>query len=98
MEIPKTNLGKWSMILNILFLIIISLSIILVIVLKILSFDDHWWGVTVPIAFLISMASLITGIIAVKKYKDNSFFVIFSIIIGIFTIIFLITHSLFISD
>ncbi|MEK6917858.1 MAG: hypothetical protein AABW51_02820 [Nanoarchaeota archaeon] len=95
---PKTKLGIWSAWLNIFFLIVIAISIILVRVLGILSFDDHWWDVTVPVAFLIEMIALYTGIKAVRKNKDKSVLVYLSIIIGLLTILFILLHSLFISD
>jgi len=95
--LPKTKIGKWSVYLNTFFLIIIAVSIILVKVLGILSFDDHWWDITVPIVFLASIVGFILGIIAIKK-KDHSFLVYSSIVIGLLTILFIPLHSLFISD
>ena len=95
---PKTSLGKWSVGLNAFFLIAIITSIILVNVLGILSFDDHWWDVTVPIVFLASIAAFFIGITAVIKYKERSALVYASIIIGLLTILFIPLHSLFIND
>lgn len=95
---PTTTLGKWSVWLNIVFLVIIIASVISVTVLKILNFNDRWWDVTVPIAFLIEMAALYTGIRAVRKSKEHLALVYFSIIVGIATILFALLHSLFISD
>ena len=94
---PTTKLGKWSAILNIVFLIIIVVSVILVLVLGILDFGDKWWDVTVPVAFLIEMVAFYTGIRAVRK-KDHSILVYLSIVIGSLTILFVFLHSLFISD
>src|SRR3989338_10712218 len=82
---PKTKLGKWSAGLNILFLIIISVSVISVLVLKILNFGDHWWDVTVPVSFLIEMTAFVTGIISVTRNKEHSVLVYFSIFVGILT-------------
>lgn len=95
---PTTKLGKWSAGLNIVFLIIIATSLLLVLVLKVLNFNDHWWDVTVPVAFLLEMIALYTGIRAVRKYKDRTVLVYFSIFMGIATILFALLHSLFISD
>ena len=97
-EKPKTKLGKWSAGLNICFLIIIAVSLILVLVLEVLSFNDHWWDATVPISFLIEISALVTGIMAFKKNKERSWLVHLSIFIGIATILFALLHSLFISD
>jgi hypothetical protein len=96
--LPTTRLGKWSAGLNIVFVLIIVISLILVLGLHILSFGDKWWDATVPIAFLIEMIAFITGIRAIKKYKDHSALVILSIVIGVCTILFIPLHSLFISD
>lgn len=95
---PKTKLSRWSIGLNILFLIIIIISIILVKVFGILSFDDHWWDITVPIAFLIEMIALFIGIRAVRKNKERSILVYLSIFTGVCVILFVIFHSLFIND
>ena len=95
---PKTILGKWSVVLNAFFLIAIITSIVLVKGLGILSFDDHWWDVTVPLVFLASIVALFTGIISVRKNKESSVLVYLSIFVSICAILFIIFHSLFISD
>ena len=95
---PKTRLGKWSVGLNAFFLIAIAASCVLVLVLKILNFDDHWWDVTVGVAFPASIIALITGILAVRKNKERSVLVFLSILIGLCVILFIIFHSLFIND
>jgi hypothetical protein len=95
---PKTKLGKWSVGLNILFLIIVAVSLVLVLVLKTLSFDDRWWDITVPIASLIVLIAFVTGIVAVTKNKERSVWIYASIVTGICAILFAVLHSLFISD
>ena len=95
---PKTKLGKWSVGLHIFFLIAIITSIILVKILKVLDFDDHWWDVTVPIAFSASIAAFISGIIAKRKYQDSSVSVLLSVLLGLCVILFIILHPLFITD
>ena len=95
---PKTKLGKWSAIFNIIFLIIIVVSVILVLFLRILDFGDKWWDVTVPVSFLIEMTAFVTGIISVTKNKECSVLVYFSIFVSILTILFVLLHSLFIND
>ena len=94
---PKTRLGKWSVWLNALFLIVIVISIILVNMLGLLSYDDHWWDVTVPIVFFASIVAFILGIIAIIK-KERSILVYISVIIGLLAILFIPLHSLFIND
>ena len=95
---PKTTLGKWSVGLNALFLIAIATSCVLVLILKVLNFDDRWWDVTVAITFPASIVAFITGILAVRKYEEHSILVKLSIFIGALTILFIFLHSLFISD
>ena len=93
-----SKVGKWSVGLNAFFLIVIVASLVFVLILKKLSFDDHWWDVTVPIAFLIEMVAFFIGIRAVRRYKERSVLVFFSIFMGIATILFALLHSLFIHD
>ncbi len=95
---PQTTLGKWSVGLNAFFLIAIAASCVLVLILKILSFGDHWWDVTVAVSFPASIIALIIGILAVRKYKERSILVNLSILVGLCTILFIIFHSLFIND
>jgi len=95
---PVTPSGKWSVGLNAFFLIAIVSSVVLVKILKILDFDDHWWDVTVAIAFPASIIALIIGIIAVRKDKERSVLVNISIFVGVCTVLFILLHSLFISE
>jgi len=95
---PKTTLGKWSVGLNAFFLIAVATSCVLVLILKILNFDDHWWDVTVAVTFPASIIALITGITAVGKHKEHSVLVNISIFVGVCTVLFILLHSLFISD
>jgi hypothetical protein len=94
---PQTILGKWSVWLNAFFLIIIVASITLVNGLGVLSYNDHWWDITVPIVFLASIVGFILGIIAIIK-KERSALVYISVIVGLLTILFIPLHSLFIND
>jgi hypothetical protein len=95
---PKTRLGKWSVWLNAFFLIVIIISIISVNVLGLLSYNDHWWDVTVPLAFFASITAFILGIIDIRKNKEYSALVYISVIIGLLSILFVLFHSLFIND
>ena len=95
---PKTRSGKWSVWLNAFFLIVIIISIILVNVLGLLSYDDYWWDVTVPLVFFASITAFILGIIAIRKNKEHSALVYISVIIGLLSILFILFHSLFIND
>ena len=95
---PKTKLGKWSVGLNAFFLIAVAISVVLAVILKILNFDDHWWDVTVAVAFPASIIALITGMLAVRKYEERSVLIYLSIFVGVCTALFILLHSLFIND
>jgi hypothetical protein len=95
---PKTTLGKWSVWLSAFFLVAVATSCVLVLVLKILNFDDHWWDVTVAVLFPASIIALIMGIVAVRKYEERSVLVYLSIFVGVCTVLFILLHSLFIND
>jgi asparagine N-glycosylation enzyme membrane subunit Stt3 len=95
---PQTKFGKWSIWLNYFFLITITISIILVNGLGMLSYDDHWWDVTVPIVFFASIVAFILGIIAIIKNKERSALVYVSVAIGLLVVLFIPLHSLFIND
>jgi hypothetical protein len=96
--IPTSKLGKWSVGLNVFFLVAVATSCVLVLILKILNFGDHWWDVTVAVSFPASIVALIIGIVAVRKYKERSVLVYLSIFVGVCTVLFLLLHSLFIND
>ena len=95
---PSTTAGKWSVGLQAFFLIVIITSVVVVKVLKILIFDDHWWDVTVALAFPASIVAGIIGVVAVKKYEDRSAVVYLSLFVSVCTVLFILLHSLFISD
>ena len=95
---PKTILGKLSVGLNAFFLIVVITSVILVEVLNKLSFDGHWWDVTAAVVFPASIIAFFTGLVAIRKNKDRSGLVYFSILISICVILFIVFHSLFIND
>lgn len=85
---PKTTLGKWSVLLNTFFLIIIATSILLVNVFGVLSYNDHWWDITVPIVFSASIIAFILGIIAIRKNKEQSILFIYQSSSGCFPFFF----------
>ncbi|OGC45544.1 hypothetical protein A2V49_01105 [candidate division WWE3 bacterium RBG_19FT_COMBO_34_6] len=95
---PQSKLGKWSVILHLFFLIIILTSIIFVNIFKILNYDDTWWDITAAIIFPTSLIAFILGVLAINIKKDSSRGVFLSVLLGLFVIIFILTHSLFIND
>lgn len=95
---PQTRLGWWSVGFNVFFLTTITTSFALVLIIKTLNFNGHWWNVAVAVSFPASIIALITGIIAVRKYEERSLLVYLSILVGIFTVFFILFHSLFIND
>lgn len=106
---PSTKLGKWSVSLQIIFLAVLFVPLFLVFGLKVLSFDNAptfgfmgedaltWWDPTVGILGILSLAAFISGIGALLK-KDRSLLVFISVGIGICMVLFVLLHSLFISD
>ncbi|MFH1170291.1 MAG: hypothetical protein V1704_01905 [Candidatus Vogelbacteria bacterium] len=96
--IPVTSLGKWSVGLNAFFLIAVGISCVLVLVLKVLNFNDHWWDVTVPILALTTITAFILGLMAIIKHRESSVLVYASVVIGLLAILFIFLHSLFIND
>lgn len=97
-KMPSTILGKWSVGLNALFVVAISVSIVLVKVLGPFSFGDHWWDVTVGIVFPASIAGAILGVVTFLRGRERGPLVFASIIVGISTFLFVMLHSLFIND
>ncbi len=96
--LPETQLGKWSVGLTMLFVLLIAVFLLLVL-FGIVTFDDgHWWDVTVGIAFPADIIAFFMGLIAVKKKNDQSILLYLSIFIGICVIVFIFSHSLFIND
>ena len=93
---PETLLGRWSVGLNAFFLIVVAASLLLV-ATGTLNFNDRWWDVTVFFLVVATIAALITGILAIRR-KDRSAFVLLSIFISTCTVLFILLHSLFISD
>lgn len=93
-----STLGKWSVGLNVSFLIIAAVSLVLVWVLKTLSFDDTWWDTTVAVLVLATLIAFITGLVAWFKNKDHAKGVLTSILISVVAILFALLHSLFIND
>jgi hypothetical protein len=106
---PSTKLGKCSVGLQIGFLAILFVPLFLVLGLKVLSFDNAptfsfmgetsltWWDPTVGILSIVGLAAFISGIGALIK-KDRSLLVFISVGIGICALLFVLLHSLFISD
>ena len=97
-KMPETKLGRWSVGLNAFFLLAMITGCVLVLGLKVSSFDNHWWDVTAAVAFPASLVAFVLGIIAVAKFRENSVLVKLSIAVGALFILFLLTHSLYIHD
>lgn len=95
---PETKIGKWSVGLNIFFLIGVIFAVLSTSVFGILDMDvGNWWDIEAAIIFPASIIAFILGIIAIKK-KDHSVLVYSSVVLGLLTILFILLHGLFISD
>lgn len=86
------------MYLNVFFLMVICVSVLLVNVFGVLSYDDHWWDVTVPIAFFASIMAGIFGGMSLVGDKQRSIPVYASVFVSLLAILFILTHSAFIND
>ncbi len=86
------------MYLNVFFLMIICVSVLFVSVLGVLSYDDHWWDVTVPVAFFASIMAGIFGVMSLVGEKQRSILVYTSVFISLLAILFILTHSAFMND
>jgi cytochrome bd-type quinol oxidase subunit 2 len=95
---PKTLLGKWS--LGLLILAVLLFAVLIILVVSGQRGDDAFFSnlaLTIPVllagVFLIS--ALVTGLIAMIKSKERSILVILAVVIGIFALIFLLGEFLF---
>ncbi len=95
---PTSKLGKWSVGLNLAFLLVIAVSVVLATVFRVLHFGDRWWDVTVGVMVPVVLIAFITGIMARSKHHDRSGLVSLSIVTGIAALLFAALHSLFIKD
>lgn len=95
---PTSALGKWSVALMTIALVGTILAIVIFALIQGMSFGEHWWDWTVATAFPIGVIALILGAIAYWGKKDRSTSVLLTVILGILLIVFILTHSLYISD
>lgn len=94
---PRTAIGSWAFWIQIGFLIVMATSLLLAPGLQVLDFGDRWWDVTVGLSFPASLIAFILGIIALAK-KDRRPIVYAAVGVGIALILFILLHSLFISE
>lgn len=93
---PESRLGKWAVGLT-MTCIIILLIIFLLMGIGIVDFDTgHYWDITLGIVVPIELVAFVLSIIAIRK--DKAILVKISLIVGIISILFLLTHSLYIND
>lgn len=95
---PESRLGKWSVRLTMLVILLIATFFVLML-LDLVTFDQgHWWDLTVGIVVPVEIIAFVLSIITLRKTKDRSVLVYLSLIIGICAVVFLFTHSLYIHD
>ncbi len=98
MIFPQSRTGKWSVGLTVLFLLMIF-TFFAFMLLGLVTFDEgHSWDFTVAAAIPIELTAFILSIIAYRKAKDRSVLNYMSFFIGAGVLLFLLLHSLFISD
>ena len=93
---PESRLGKLAVGLTTIYIITL-LIFFLFMALGIVDFDTgHCWDITLGIVIPIELVAFVLSIIAIGKEKTT--LVKFSLIVGIISILFLLTHSLYIKD
>lgn len=93
---PELKTGKWAVVLTIGFLALLTVFFLFM-AFGHVGFDTgHWWDVTVAIAVLLIIPAFLLSAVAIRKEKTTLTYAV--LIIGLLVIVFLLTHSLFISD
>ncbi len=93
---PEIKLGRLAVILTMIYIIIL-LIFFLFMGMGIVDFDTgHYWDITLGIAIPIELVAFVLSIISIRKEK--TILVKFSLVVGIITVAFLLTHSFFIND
>jgi cytochrome bd-type quinol oxidase subunit 2 len=96
--LPESRLGRWTVGLTIFFLLLLIIYFTCML-LGLVTFDKgHWWDITVAIAVPVEIIALILSIKVMRRKNDRPFLIYLSFIIGICVVLFLLLHSLFISD
>jgi len=94
--LPNSKLGKLSMWLTIIFILIIAMFFISM-ALNWVSFDEGaWWDLTIAFAAPIAVISLILSVISIMSKDEHSLINYFTIAVGIAVILFLLSQSMFI--
>ncbi|TJX14946.1 hypothetical protein E9840_04385 [Tissierella creatinini] len=92
----ESKIGKLAVGLTMLYLIILLLFFLLM-SMGIVDFDTgHYWDITLGVLVVVELAAFVLSIIAIRKEK--TILVKFSLVIGILSLAFLLTHSFFIND
>lgn len=95
---PTTLVGKWCVGLNFVFLFGVIFALVSTQVFGVLDMNvGRWWDIEVVMLVPTSIIALVLGVIAIKR-KDHSVLVYSSVCLSVLTILFLLMHSLFISD
>jgi len=94
--LPEHRLGKWAVGITIGCIALLVVFFLLRVV-GVVDFDTgHAWDATVGIIVPLELIAFILSIIAIRKEK--SVLTWCSLMLGVLAIVFLLTHSLFISD
>ncbi len=95
-KFPESRLGKWAVGMTLACLLLLA-TFFLFMAMGLVDFDTgHWWDVTIGVAVPIEFVAFALSIMAVRK--ERSVLTYCSLILGIMTVIFLLTHSLYIHD
>ena len=94
--LPPSRSGKWAVGLTLICVLIIAAFFVLMMI-GLVDFDTgHWWDITVGVAVPIELTATVLSIIAIRK--ERSVLTCCSLALGVLTVLFLLTHSLYIHD
>ena len=90
--LPKTSLGRWSVSLAAAFILVVVLNILLGKACNVLEFNSGSIELRIFfVALCISgIGTLVTGLISIIKSKERSILTFLALVVGVFTLFFII--------
>jgi cytochrome bd-type quinol oxidase subunit 2 len=93
---PKKRLGKWAVGMTLLFILLIAVFFFFMAIGLVDFNTGHWWDITVGVAAPVELIAFILSIMAIRK--EQTVLTYCSLILEILTVLFILTHSLYIHD
>ncbi|OHE30331.1 MAG: hypothetical protein A2084_02870 [Tenericutes bacterium GWC2_39_45] len=94
--LPNSKLGKISMWLTVIFIIILALFFVAMALNWVSFTEGAWWDLTIAFAAPIAVISLILSVISIMSKDEHSVINYFTIAVGVAVILFLLSQSMFI--